>query len=75
VLLERWFTPAVGGKRRLDLWTAVADQLEAGGVDRAQIYVARLCTAEQPDLFWSYRRDGAAAGRMAALIRPRETAQ
>jgi purine-nucleoside/S-methyl-5'-thioadenosine phosphorylase / adenosine deaminase len=68
---DRWFSP--GGPKRLilDLWTAAADQLAAAGVPRAQIAIARLCTAHRPDLFPSYRRDRQHTGRMAAAIRAR----
>jgi len=52
-----------------DGWRSASDQLEAAGVPPARIHVARLCTATYPDLFCSYRRDGAPAGRMAAVIR------
>ena len=53
----------------LDLWTATRDQLAAAGVPRGQIFAAQLCTASHGDLFCSYRRDGKAAGRLAAVIR------
>ena len=43
--------------------------LESAGVPPARIFVSGLCTASHPDLFCSYRRDGAPAGRMAAAIR------
>jgi len=33
-----------------------------------QIEVAHLCTACRTDLFYSYRREGTAAGRMAAIL-------
>jgi YfiH family protein len=53
-----------------DGWQAASDQLAAAGVAAARIHVARLCTATYPDLFCSYRRDGARAGRMAAVVKP-----
>ncbi len=52
-----------------DGWQSARDQLEAAGIARDRIHVARLCTATYPDLFCSYRRDGTRAGRMAAAIR------
>ncbi len=55
----------------LDMWTAARDQLRAAGVRDDRIFVAELCTASHPGAFCSYRRDGSAAGRMAAAIRPR----
>jgi len=52
-----------------DGWMAVRDQLAAAGIPESQVYVAELCTASHPETFCSYRRDGAAAGRLAAAIR------
>ena len=56
----RWF---------FDGWSCAREQLEATGVRGDQICIAELCTASHPDVFCSYRRDGAGAGRMAAVIR------
>jgi YfiH family protein len=67
--LARWFTPAASGKTRLDLWTATVDQLRGAGVHESRIHLAGLCTQTYAEIFESYRVDGAAAGRMAALIR------
>jgi YfiH family protein len=71
--IERWFTPAANGKRRLDLWVATAEQLRDAGVNESRIHVASLCTRTHADVFDSYRAAGAAAGRMAALIRVPES--
>jgi len=59
---DRWF---------FDGWASVVSQLEVEGIPRAQIFRAGLCTASHPDLLPSYRRDGRAAGRIAAAITPR----
>jgi len=68
--LARWFTPAARtGHWYFDGWQSAADQLDAAGVPRGQTYVAALCTAACPEWFCSYRRDGKAAGRIAAAIR------
>jgi YfiH family protein len=56
-----WGTPA------LDIGAGVRAQLDRAGVD---VIDASRCTLESPDLY-SYRRDGAAAGRFAGLIRMR----
>ena len=40
---------------------------------RDQIFVAELCTASHAEVFCSYRRDGKDAGRLAAVIRSRES--
>ena len=67
--LARWFSRDAA--LRLNLWKANRDQLEAAGLRPDQIHGAGLCTATHGDLFHSYRRDGKAAGRLAAAIRPR----
>jgi len=53
---------------RLDLVEAVRLELVAAGVPETSIDAAGLCTAERSDLFFSYRRDGARSGRMAAVL-------
>ena len=63
---ERWFSRA--GGLRLDLWQANLDQLETAGVRRDRIAVAGLSTAAHPGWLESFRRDGAAAGRLVAAI-------
>jgi len=50
---------------------AASDQLESAGVARDQIFLAELCTASHPAVLCSYRRDGAACGRLAGAIRAR----
>jgi hypothetical protein len=75
-----WFTSPDGLKPRLDLWRANRDQLVQAGVPPAQVHRAGLCTATRRDLFFSYRAEGAAAGRMVAAIKapavaPRGSAQ
>jgi hypothetical protein len=68
--IERWFLPAPGGRPHFDLWRANRDQLERAGVVAGNIHGADLCTKTHADVFHSYRAAGAAAGRMAAVIRP-----
>ena len=68
--IARWFlTGARQDHWQFDGWRAAQDQLEAAGLASEHIHVAALCTAEDADLFCSYRRDGKAAGRIAAAIR------
>lgn len=50
----------------LDLRAAVARQLAAAGVPRVDL--VGPCTRCEPDLLWSYRRDGKAAGRNVAFV-------
>ncbi len=69
--IARWFLPGARPERwQFDGWLAAVDQLESAGVARGSIHAATLCTATQP-LLCSYRRDGRAAGRLAAAIRAR----
>jgi len=67
--LSRWFHRAQNGRLQLDLWTANREQLVRAGVSPDRIFLARLCTQTHAGVFDSYRAAGAAAGRMAALIR------
>lgn len=64
-----WTAGASPGKSLLDLWTITRDQLALAGVRPEHIHLAGLCTATHADVFHSYRRHGAAAGRMVAAIR------
>jgi YfiH family protein len=57
-----------GGGYRLDLKAVNAAQLEAAGVSCAAISFHPVCTKCGGESFASYRRDGATAGRMIALI-------
>jgi YfiH family protein len=58
-----------GGHWFFDPSRSARAELEAAGVPSARIFVSGLCTASHRDLFCSYRRDGAPAGRMAAAVR------
>ena len=52
-----------------DASQSARDELTSAGLTGVQIYASGLCTASHHDVFCSYRRDGAPAGRMAAAIR------
>jgi polyphenol oxidase len=68
--IARWFSAdAPGAPCRLDLWAANRDQLVAAGVAPEAIHVAGLSTWAHAHWLESFRRDGAAAGRMIAMIR------
>jgi polyphenol oxidase len=54
------FGPDVVRERRLDLWTSGERALRAAGVTRVER--VDLCTACNPDLFFSHRRDGKPRG-------------
>ena len=59
-------------REHLDCFRAAELRLEASGVDAARIDGEPLCTASHPEEFFSYRRDGARSGRLAAVIGPRD---
>jgi copper oxidase (laccase) domain-containing protein len=54
------FGPEIIKGRNLDLWQAADRTLRAAGVD--EIERVDLCTACNPDLFFSHRRDGKPRG-------------
>jgi YfiH family protein len=62
----RCFVPHRRGKWHADLYALAWRRLTRAGV--ASIYGGGRCTFSEPDAFYSYRRDGARAGRMATLI-------
>lgn len=64
-----WFVEDGPGHWKLDLWKANADQLTGAGVPIESIHVMGVCTKHDNDQCWSYRQDGAGAGRMVAAIR------
>jgi YfiH family protein len=57
-------------KGHVDLQKATVHQLLSEGLQEDRIDTTDLCTYQTPALFYSHRRDGAATGRMAALIAP-----
>jgi polyphenol oxidase len=61
------FGPDVMRGRNLDLWAASERALRAAGVER--IERIDLCTACNPDLFFSHRRDDGVTGRQGVIAR------
>jgi YfiH family protein len=61
---------ARAGRWYFDGWRSMRDQLLECGVLADRVFLPELCTASHADLLCSYRRDGAPAGRLAAVIRP-----
>jgi len=59
-----------GKKPHIDLERAVAMQLRRAGLDEKNIDGHAYCTYRDAELFYSYRRQGDAAGRMLAMITP-----
>lgn len=83
--IDRWFArqprastnnppmrrePSGPDKRFLDLWAVTVDGLVRAGVAREHVVLSEICTASHPDSLCSFRRDGSAAGRIVAAIRP-----
>lgn len=64
---DQVFAPAGPGQWRLDLWEANRRQLQEAGIPSGAIATAALCTADNPAVFFSHRRDGR-SGRMGALV-------
>ena len=62
------FFPQRGGKLYFDLWAANREQLIRGGVRPENIHIARECTICHNAHFPSYRAEGEAAGRFAAVL-------
>lgn len=61
--------PASGqGKARVDLWVVNRRELLEAGLTPEHIETAGLCSMCSPDSFFSYRRQGQAAGRFGAGI-------
>lgn len=67
-------SPAGGPRPHVDLPRATRTVLARAGVHPARMDGADLCTWRDADAFFSYRRDGAASGRMASLIQSRAAA-
>ena len=65
---EAFFRPGPKGKEHFDLWAANVEVLRRCGVSAESIHVAGVCTSCRNDLFPSRRREGATAGRFAAVI-------
>ena len=61
------FGPDVMRGRNLDLWAASERALRGAGVER--IERIDLCTACNPDLFFSHRRDRGVTGRQGVIAR------
>jgi YfiH family protein len=57
-----------GGKAMLDLPALVRSQAMAAGLPLQSVQTVSLCTVCHPDLFYSYRREGAVVGTMYSGI-------
>jgi len=56
------------GKGYLDLWTLNQKQLLQAGIPEKNIKMAKICTCDHPDLFYSYRHEKEKTGRFGAGI-------
>lgn len=56
----------------LDLAAVARDQLRSAGVPAAHIQACELCTSCNTNIFFSYRKEGSATGRMMTVIGMRE---
>ena len=65
---EKYFTPTREGHALVDLHAANRDQLIASGLGGENIYTAPLCTMEETDLFFSYRREKQKYGKTGRLL-------
>jgi YfiH family protein len=59
------FGDGIVSDRHLDLWSAAEQALRAAGV--ATVARVDLCTACNPELFFSHRRDGGRTGRQGLI--------
>ena len=66
--MDRFFQPDGNGTWRFSLRGAAVKLLCDSGIAVKNITDLNLCTFEEKDLFYSYRRDGKATGRMFAVI-------
>lgn len=64
---ERFFIER-GGKTYFDLWSANREQLARAGVLPRNIHLSNQCTICNNERFSSYRVEGDAAGRFAAVL-------
>lgn len=62
------FFQSLAGRLVFDLWAANRQQLIAGGVPADSVRSTSICTICGGDIWPSYRREGSAAGRFAAII-------
>jgi YfiH family protein len=64
----RFVDRGLGPKPHVDLVACVRAQLEDAGIPGNQIERVGACTHANPDLYFSYRRDGAGIGQQLSLI-------
>jgi YfiH family protein len=65
---KNFFLAGKGDRKFFDLWAANDSQIQSAGVDFMNVYAARVCTISNTDIYPSYRAEGQAARRFAAVI-------
>jgi YfiH family protein len=65
---DSFFKPGPRGRPHLDVRALNVHQLRECGVPSDRIHSVDECTSCRPDLYFSYRRDGPATGRMISFI-------
>ena len=55
------------GRTHMDLWQGVKNLLVSQGLRTKNIKICNMCTADNPELFYSHRRDKGKTGRMMAI--------
>jgi len=65
---EKFFKPRGGGKYLLDLWSLNRQALTSAGVEFDRVSEAKVCTFDNPELFFSYRAEHGRTGRMGACL-------
>jgi purine-nucleoside/S-methyl-5'-thioadenosine phosphorylase / adenosine deaminase len=65
---EAFFRPGPRGRPHLDVRALNLSALEHAGIPRERIHSVDECTSCRGDLYYSYRRDGAGAGRMISFV-------
>lgn len=63
-----FFVAGAAGRKHLDVAAANRAQLDEAGIAASRIDSVNHCTKCREDLFFSYRRDGAHAGRMISVV-------
>jgi len=66
----RYVTRTNSGGLSVDLHAALRSQLVAAEVPLESIHAAPWCTRCRPDLFYSFRGEGSASGRLMAAVGP-----
>lgn len=66
--LPKFLHGYIGEENKVNLWAIVEAHLRECGIPSANIENARVCTACNPEEFFSYRGEGQSAGRFATVL-------